>query len=121
MGMFTVTPTQRRLLVALGVCAALLVLPATAAAQDALSNPSAAQYAPQSQVQGSSGNGPTANNSPATPAAATPAAAPTATEGASGTLPFTGMDLAVVGGVALMLIASGLGLRWLSAPRSPVI
>jgi hypothetical protein len=114
--MFTVTRLHWRLLLALGVCAMLIALPATAAAQDALSNPSAAQYVPQSQVQGSSGNGSAAKNS-----TATPTATPTATEGAGGTLPFTGMDLAVVGGVALMLIASGLGLRWLSAPRSPGI
>jgi hypothetical protein len=118
MGMLTVTRSHWRLLLAVGVCA-VLVLPATAAAQDALSNPSAAQYAPQSQVQGSNGNGPNANGPTANNSPATPAAAPTATEGPGGTLPFTGMDLAVVGGVALSLIASGLGLRWLSAPRSP--
>jgi hypothetical protein len=114
MGMLTVMRPIRRILLAVGVCAALMALPATAAAQDALSNPAAAQYIPQSQVQGSSGNGSAAKNS--TPTAT---ATPTATEGAGGTLPFTGMDLAVVGGVALALIASGLGLRWLSAPRSP--
>ena len=114
MGMLTVRRSQRRFLLAVGVCAVLVALPATASAQDALSNPAAAQYAPQSQVQGSSGNGSAANSG-----TATPTAAPTATEGAAGTLPFTGMDLAVVGGVAMALIASGLGLRWLSAPRSP--
>jgi hypothetical protein len=114
MGMLTATRLQWRVLLAVGVCALLVVLPATAAAQDALSNPAAAQYAPQSQVQGSSGNGSAANNS-----TATPKGTPTATGGAGGTLPFTGMDLAVVGGVALALIASGLGLRRLSAPRSP--
>jgi hypothetical protein len=112
--------SYRRFVFGVGVCA-LLALPATAVAQDALSNPSAAQYQPQSQVQGDSGgNGPTSGPTSEGPTASNTsntAAAPTATEGASGTLPFTGIDAAVVGGVALFMIGSGLGLRWLSTPR----
>ena len=52
---------------ALGVCAALLVPPATALGQDALSDPSAAQYPPQSQIEGTNINGSAANNSTAAP------------------------------------------------------
>jgi hypothetical protein len=99
-------------LLGVGVCAALVAPPATAVAQDALSNPSAAQYVPQSQVQGTQTNG--SNNGPAV--ANTANAANTATEGAGGTLPFTGMDLAVVASIALLMIAVGVGLHRLSAP-----
>jgi hypothetical protein len=111
--MFTLRRTHLRVLLAVAVCAALVAPPATAVAQDALSNPSAAQYVPQSQVQGTHTNG--ANNGPA--AANTANAANTSTEGASGTLPFTGMDLAVVAAIALLMIAVGVALRRLSAPR----
>jgi hypothetical protein len=100
-------------LIAVGVCAALLVVPATALGQDALSNPSAAQYVPQSQVEGTNtngSNGPTASNSTA--------GRPNAENG-PGTLPFTGMDLAVVAGAALLMIGAGFALRRLSAPRTP--
>jgi hypothetical protein len=103
-----------RVLLAAGVCAAFLIPPATALGQDALSNPSAAQYEPQSQVQGTdtTGSGPVAGNStggPGTGSAAT-----------VGSLPFTGMDLAVLGGTAFVLLAAGFVLRRLSAPRSSI-
>jgi hypothetical protein len=117
--MFQMRRSYLRVLLAVGVCAALVALPATAVAQDALSNPSAAQYVPQSQVQGTQGaQGTNANGSNNGPAAADTATAPkTSTEGASGTLPFTGMDLAVVAAIALLMIAVGVALRRLSAPR----
>jgi hypothetical protein len=111
--MFQPRRSHRRVLLAVGVCAALIAPPATAVAQDALSNPSAAQYTPQSQVQGTQTTG--SNNGPAAANTATPNTASTA--GASGTLPFTGMDLAVVAGIALLMIAVGFALRKLSAPR----
>ena len=110
--MFKIKRSHLRIVLAVGVCVALMVPPATASAQDALSNPTASQYHPQSQVQGTSTNGSAANNSAASPAA-------TATNGASGILPFTGMDLAMVAGVALTMVAAGLALRRLSAPRTP--
>jgi hypothetical protein len=111
--MFRMRRSYLRVLLAVGVCAAVVALPATAVAQDALSDPSAAQYVPQSQVQGTQTNG--SNNGPA--AAGTATAPKASTEGASGTLPFTGMDLAVVAGIALLMIAAGVALRRLSAPR----
>ena len=51
--------TLKRLggLALLAVVAAVAIAPATALAQDALSNPSADQYQPQSQVQGTSTTG----------------------------------------------------------------
>ncbi len=110
--MFKIKRSHLRIVLAVGVCVALMVPPATASAQDALSNPTASQYHPQSQVQGTSTNGSAANNSAARPAA-------TAANGASGTLPFTGMDLAMVAGVALIMVAAGVALRRLSAPRTP--
>ncbi len=110
--MFKIKGSHLRIALAVTVCAALLVAPAIASAQDALSNPTASQYEPQSQVQGTSTNGSAANSSTASPVA-------TATDGASGALPFTGIDLALVAGVALTMVAAGLGLRRLSAPRRP--
>lgn len=89
--------------------------PATAVAQDGLSNPTEAQYEPQSQIQGTNttgggggGGGPVAANT-----------SNSSTQGGTGTLPFTGMDLVVVAGTALALLASGFVLRKLSAPRAP--
>lgn len=99
-----------RRLIMLTACAALLAGPATALGQDALSNPSAAQYLPQSQVEGTNTSGPigpAATNSTPGPRSNGP-----------GTLPFTGMDLAVVAGAAALMIAAGFTLRLLSAPRT---
>jgi hypothetical protein len=107
--------SHRRVLLAVGVCAALLVPPTTALAQDALSNPAAAQYQPQSQVQGTSTTGSNTNGSGVGAEVAAASTGPAANS--SGTLPFTGMDLAVVAGIALLMIAVGLALRRLSAPR----
>src|SRR5262245_61332150 len=110
-----------RVLLVAGVCAALMALPATAVAQDALSNPSADQYVPQSQVQGSNTGGGGTSGSANGPAVESATASATATEGSSGSLPFTGMDLAVVAGVAVTMLGAGLALRRLSTPRTPRI
>jgi hypothetical protein len=108
--MFQSRRSHRRVLFMVGVCAALLVPSGTAFAQDALSNPSAAQYQPQSQVQGTNTTG-SGGGAPVAAASTGPTAS------GSGTLPFTGMDLAVVAGVALLMIGVGFSLRRLSAPR----
>jgi len=86
-----------------------LAVPGGAFAQDQLANPSAAQYEPQSQVQGSSASG----TSPSV------ASTPTGGGSQSGTLPFTGMDLAIVAGVALLLTGTGIALHRLSVPPRP--
>jgi hypothetical protein len=88
-----------------------LAVPGTAIAQDQLANPSAAQYEPQSQVEGNSVSG-----------TSSPSVANTPTGGngaATGSLPFTGMDLAIVAGVALLLTGTGIALHRLSVPPRP--
>jgi hypothetical protein len=89
------------------VIGALIVGPASAFAQDALSNPSSAQYEPQSQVQGASTSGAVANT------------ASSNSSHSSGTLPFTGMDVLVLSAVALALVGTGVALRRLSTPKAP--
>jgi hypothetical protein len=93
----------------IAVTGALVAGPATALAQDALSNPSAAQYEPQSQVHGTTTTGSQA-------VAATPS---NGGGSSTGSLPFTGMDVAVLSVVALALIGTGIALRRLSTPRAP--
>jgi hypothetical protein len=115
--MFKLKRSHWRVLLAVGVSAALIA-PANAVAQDALSNPSAAQYQPQSQVQGTSGGG---GSVAADTSTGSPAAVRSAAAGPSGSLPFTGMDLAVVAGIAVLMIGVGFGLRRLSEPRAPGI
>lgn len=110
--------TLKRLggLALLAVVAAVAIAPATALAQDALSNPSASQYEPKSQVQGNSTNG---SNGPGT---SVPAAANTSASGLNGnvgSLPFTGMDVIVLAVVAAALIGTGVALHRLSAPKAP--
>jgi hypothetical protein len=91
------------------VVAALAVGPATALAQDALSNPSAAQYQPQSQVQGTTTTGSNVASN----------ASDNNSGGSTGTLPFTGLDVMVLAGVALALVGTGVALRRLSTPKAP--
>ena len=91
----------------IAVVGALFAGPASALAQDALSNPSAAQYEPQSQVQGTTTTGAVAQNTSS------------GGGGTSGTLPFTGMDVIVLSVVALALIGTGVALRRLSTPKAP--
>jgi hypothetical protein len=94
----------------LAVVGALIVGPASALAQDALSNPSAAQYEPQSQVQGTNTTG---SNGPAAANTSSPSSG-----SGTGSLPFTGMDALVLGVVALALIGTGVALRRLSTPST---
>lgn len=117
--------TLKRLggLALLAVVAAVAIAPATALAQDALSNPSASQYEPKSQVQGTSTNGSNAkgsNTSAGVPAAAnTSASSASGLNGNVGSLPFTGMDVIVLAVVAAALIGTGVALHRLSAPKAP--
>jgi hypothetical protein len=98
----------------IAVLGALVVGPATAMAQDALSNPSAAQYEPKSQVEGTNTTGTT------DAVAATPSSGSNG-GGSTGTLPFTGLDVMVLAGVALALVGTGVALRRLSTPKAPRI
>jgi hypothetical protein len=94
------------------VIGALVAGPGTAMAQDALSNPSAAQYQPKSQVEGTTttGAGAVADNSSSSGGSG---------GSSTGTLPFTGMDVLVLSAVALALIGTGIALRRLSSPKAP--
>jgi hypothetical protein len=110
---------RRRFLILTGamlLVSAVLVLPGSAIAQDQLANPSSAQYQPQSDVLGSSTSGTSGTSSPSV--ANTPSAGK-GSNGQIGSLPFTGMDLAVVAGVALLLTGTGLALHRLSVPPRP--
>lgn len=69
-------------------------------AQDSNSDPSSAQYQPPIP-DASSGSGQSGLNSNI------------------GSLPFTGMDLLIVAGVAFVLTGTGFALRRLSTPRPP--
>jgi|tagenome__1003787_1003787.scaffolds.fasta_scaffold19742279_1 hypothetical protein len=95
----------------IAVVGALFIGPASALAQDSLANPSAAQYEPQSQVQGTTTTGAVASNS----------SGGSSNGSSTGTLPFTGMDVIVLSAVALALIGTGVALRRLSAPKAPRI
>jgi hypothetical protein len=108
--------TLKRLggLALLAVVAAVAIAPATALAQDALSNPSASQYEPKSQVQGTSTTGSNSKPAPTTAAANT-----SGLNGNVGSLPFTGLDVIVLAVVSAALIGTGVALRRLSAPRAP--
>jgi hypothetical protein len=89
---------------------AALAVPSLAIAQDQLSNPSAAQYEPSGVLGQSTSGGNTGSPSVA--------GTPSAGGGSSqiGSLPFTGMDLVIVAGVALLLTGTGLALHRLSVP-----
>lgn len=89
---------------------AALAVPSLAIAQDQLSNPSAAQYNPQGGVLGGTANG---ENTGSPSVAGTPSGGG---GGQIGSLPFTGMDLVIVAGVALLLTGTGLALHRLSVP-----
>lgn len=98
------------------VVGALFAGPATALAQDALSNPSASQYEPNSQVQGEvQGASTTGSNT----AAAVADTSSSSRGSSTGTLPFTGMDVLVLSAVALALVGTGVALRRLSTPKAP--
>jgi hypothetical protein len=108
-------PKQRRrfltLMGAILLVTAALVLPGSAVAQDQLGNPSAAQYEPQGDVLGGTASG----NSGSPSVSGTPTGGNGNSAG-PGSLPFTGMDLAIVAGVALLLTGTGLALHRLSVP-----
>jgi hypothetical protein len=97
----------------LAVIVSLTAAPAMAMAQDALSNPSASEYEPQSQVQGTTTTG---SQGPAAQHVAS--ASPTGLNSNVGSLPFTGLDVIVLVVVAGALIGTGVALRRLSAPKT---
>jgi hypothetical protein len=114
------THQRRRFLTLMGttlLVSAVFAIPGSAFAQDQLANPSAAQYEPQSQVLGSTGSGGSGGGGSSPSVAGTPTGGNG--NGQIGSLPFTGMDLAIVAGVALLLTGTGLALNRLSVPPRP--
>jgi hypothetical protein len=105
---------------AVAILASFAIAPVGASAQDQLSDPSAAQYDPGIPQQGISGvlGDQTSGASSVSPAAAAASSGGDG-DGALGTLPFTGMDLLIVAGVALVLFGTGVALRRLSLPQAP--
>lgn len=94
------------------VAAFLMVFAAAvpaAVAQDSVDDPSAAQYDPplpadEGGTAGSSASGGNGNSG---------------LDSNIGSLPFTGLDLLIVAGVALLLTGTGFALRRLSTPPGP--
>jgi hypothetical protein len=110
------TKQRRRFLTLMGatlLVSAALAVPGSAFAQDQLANPSAAQYEPQGDVLGGTNSGNTGSPS----VSGTPTGGNG--NGQVGSLPFTGMDLGIVAGVALLLTGTGLALHRLSVPPRP--
>jgi hypothetical protein len=108
--MWKLTRSRLGLLAIVAAVLALFAVPAIAAAQS-LSDPSAAQYdspIPQSGTAGQSAAG-TAGTS----------GSGGGLDSNIGSLPFTGLDLIVVAGVAFVLTGTGFALRRLSTPRDP--
>jgi hypothetical protein len=94
----------RKIIVVLGILAAVLVVPGAALAQN---DPTSAQYnppIPDSGVAGGAAGGGDAGGG---------------LNSNIGSLPFTGMDLIIVAGVAFVLTGTGFALRRLSTPRGP--
>jgi hypothetical protein len=102
---------------AIMLVSAVLAVPGSAIAQDQLANPSAAQYEPQGDVLGGTDSGSSGSSASAPSVAGTPTGGNG--NGQIGSLPFTGMDLAIVAGVALLLTGTGLALHRLSVPPRP--
>jgi hypothetical protein len=111
--------------IAIAVLAAAFALPAQAFAQNDCSNahsdPTAAQYCPQSDVlgEGAAGNGTTSTPSPTSSVESAPESTPAPTTSTGGSLPFTGLDIGMLALAAVALTGAGLLLRRLTAPGAP--
>ena len=104
----------RRIAAVLGIVAAFLAVPAAALAQN--TSPTSAQYnppIPQSGVAGGAQGGGSGGGSGGSSGGSS------GLNSNIGSLPFTGMDLIIVAGVAFVLTGTGFALRRLSTPRGP--
>jgi hypothetical protein len=108
-------PRFLALMGALVLVTAALAVPGSAFAQDQLSNPSSAQYEPQGAVLGGTASGGTSGS----PSVSGTPSGSGGSGGQIGSLPFTGMDLVIVAGVAMLLTGTGLALHRLSVPPRP--
>ncbi|MGH2957311.1 MAG: hypothetical protein ACRDL6_09985 [Solirubrobacterales bacterium] len=103
------TRSRLGLLFVVTAVAALVAVP-VALAQDPINDPTSAQYDPP--ISGTAGGA-------AGAAQGGGAAGGEGLESNIGSLPFTGMDLIIVAGVAFLLTGTGFALRRLSTPRGP--
>ena len=104
------------LLLVVSVVAVFAAVP-IAAAQDSTSDPSAAQYDPPIPDPGSGTAGVTASGGSGSGSGS----GSSGLNSNIGSLPFTGMDLLIVAGVAFVLTGTGFALRRLSTPRGPSV
>jgi hypothetical protein len=104
----------RRVFAVLGVSAVCLVGPAAALAQT--TGPTSAQYNPPIPQRGVAGGAQGGQAGTAGGGASAPSGGLNSN---IGSLPFTGMDLIIVAGVAFVLTGTGFALRRLSTPRGP--
>lgn len=104
----------RKFITVLGIVAAFLTVPAAALAQ---TDPTSAQYNPpipeNDVAAGAEGGGDEGDS------AGGAAGSSAGLNSNIGSLPFTGMDLIIVAGVAFVLTGTGFALRRLSTPRGP--
>lgn len=95
------------LLFILAITAAFAAPTSASLAQDPINDPSSAQY--DAPIPGSGTQG----------ASAASESDPGGLDAPLGSLPFTGMDLLILLGVACILVGTGFALRKLSSPRGP--
>ena len=103
----------RKPILVLGIVAAFLAVPAAALAQG---DPTSAQYKspmPENDVAAVTGGGGSGGG------AGGSGGSPSGLNSSIGSLPFTGIDLIIVAGVAFVLTGTGFALRRLSTPRGP--
>jgi hypothetical protein len=91
------------LLLVLAALAAFVAVPSGAMAQGSSNDPSTAEYTPNIPPGNEGGTGGSSGG----------------LDSQIGSLPFTGMDLIILAGVALVLTGTGFALRRLSTPRGP--
>ncbi len=106
----------RRIIAVLGVTAAFLAVPAAALGQ---TDPTSAQYNPPIPQQGTAGGAAGGGAGGTSGEASGGSAGGGGLNSNIGSLPFTGMDLIIVAGVAFVLTGTGFALRRLSTPRGP--
>jgi hypothetical protein len=97
----------RKFILVLGIATAFLAVPCAALAQD---DPTSAQYRPPIPSSGGGVAGGAAGGGESGGGGL---------NSNIGSLPFTGMDLIIVAGVAFVLTGTGFALRRLSTPRGP--
>jgi hypothetical protein len=105
------TRNPRRSRLALTLVIAVFAAFAAAPLALAQNDPSSAQYDPPIPSAGTGSSGASG--------ASDPASGGSGLNSNIGSLPFTGMDLLIVAGVAFVLTGTGFALRRLSTPRGP--